>query len=385
MSPPNNPHKKRPPLAPHNCQMGRQSQQRVSNTKRAFLLASTNSFPRKKAKGGDQLTLLGKVVFDSQRDCKVCIAQSIQKTFSPHSVPERAHHELCVRNTVTRGIGPVTSQLLERQAEEKRPSALCNTQLKPSEKASGKCLTKEATKSFFLPRTATMTTPTNKVNTVVSPTIAKPMNLSKAASTMTGDADFEKKHKNKGAPLAMTALATNIMGRLNDKEGNTFFTNNFDGLTFTVPPCEGNNNPQCHSMIGQKLLLVDWIKQGASVPCPSDQCCGFLQNKRSNFSKNQTLFPVFGFRAPRWCMVKRMDCNKCRRGFDPNEGRVLLMLPACMAAKCPAETKFALPNKNCHLHRTATEVFDSVMLTCGNGELCSRILCDSIDRDLFRG
>jgi len=301
--PPFNPYAKRRLAVAHNDQMGRQSQQRVSNTKRAFTLASTNSFPKKKAKAGDQLTLLGEVAFDSQRDCKVCIGQSIARTNSSHSVPKRAHHVLCIRNTVIRGLGPVTSQLLEKQAEEKRLLALYNTPLEPSEKASGKHITKEATAAFFRPRN-TMTKSIKAVT--VCPPIKKPVNLCEAVSTMTADAAFEKKHRNKGGPLAMIALASVIMNQLNGPDGDVFFAKHFDGQTFTAPPSDGDNNPQYHSIVGQKLLLVDWTKQGVTVPCPSAECCGFLKNKRSNFSKNQTLFPVFGFGSPSWCMVQTM-------------------------------------------------------------------------------
>ena len=79
-----------------------------------------------------------------------------------------------------------------------------------------------------------------------------------------------------------------------------------------------------------------------------------------------------------------MNCSGCRRQFDANDGRVLLTLPAHVAALYPVETKYALPNKNSHLHRQATDVFDSIMLTYGNGELCSRILYDSINRDYIQ-
>ena len=376
-----NPYKKKPPLAAHNEQMGRQSQQRVSNTKRAFQLASTVSKAKKKPKAGDQLTLLGEVAFDSQRDCKVCIAQFIQRTNSSHSVPKRAHHELCIKNTVTRGVGPLTKQLLERKADEKRLLALHDRPLEPSEKASGKHLTKESTTAFFLPRTRIVKP---SLQGDMSPQIEKRVDLCKAVSAMTADANFEQKHQNKGAPLAMIALATTVMNCLNQKDGDDCFANHFEGSTFAVPPCNSNNNPHCHSVVGQKLLLADWVKQGIKAPCPSDECCGFLKNDRSNFSKNQTLFPVFGFGAPSWCVVRTMNCTGCRRRFDANEGRVLLTLPAYIAAQYPVETKYALPNKNSHLSRTATDVFDSIMLTYGNGELCSRILYDSINRDYIQ-
>ena len=52
-----NPYAKRRPLEPHNGGkiMGRQSQQRVSNTKRAYQLAAFKGAPKKQK--GDQTTL----------------------------------------------------------------------------------------------------------------------------------------------------------------------------------------------------------------------------------------------------------------------------------------------------------------------------------------
>ena len=102
------------------------------------------------------------------------------------------------------------------------------------------------------------------------------------------------------------------------------------------------------------------------MPCPS--CDGNLYNDRSNFSKNQTLFPVFGLDgAPLWCIVQSMLCRKCKRRFDANSSAVLLKLPAYVALTYPVATKYAFPNRNCHLNENATKVFDHLMLTYTNG------------------
>jgi len=74
--------------------MGRQSQQRVSNQhKRKFKLASKAG--RRK---GDQLTLDNNVAFDSIKDCKVCKAKHIQGFMPTYTIPKRAHHVLCPKN-----------------------------------------------------------------------------------------------------------------------------------------------------------------------------------------------------------------------------------------------------------------------------------------------
>ena len=50
-----------------NESMGRQSQQRISNTKRAFNLAATNSFKKRAKATGGQLTLNGGTAFDPRK------------------------------------------------------------------------------------------------------------------------------------------------------------------------------------------------------------------------------------------------------------------------------------------------------------------------------
>jgi hypothetical protein len=103
---------------PHNEGMGRQSQQRVSNTKRQYQLAATNSY--KKPKKGDQLTLIGDIAFNSERDCKICVAQARRRFDSSVPVPKRSHHELCAKNTKTGGKGPLTTQRLAEIADDRR-------------------------------------------------------------------------------------------------------------------------------------------------------------------------------------------------------------------------------------------------------------------------
>lgn len=63
---------------------------------------------------------------------------------------------------------------------------------------------------------------------------------------------------------------------------------------------------------------------------------------------------------------------------------MLVNLPAYAADEHPAETQHAFLNFACHLSRTATDVFSSVMLTCGNGELCSKLFHNAINRAYVR-
>jgi len=67
--------------------MGRQSQQRVSNQhKQKFKLCSNNS-NNKKRKKGDQLTLDNRVAFQPEHDCKVCKAKETKNFFQSVQFP----------------------------------------------------------------------------------------------------------------------------------------------------------------------------------------------------------------------------------------------------------------------------------------------------------
>jgi len=58
---------------------------------------------------------------------------------------------------------------------------------------------------------------------------------------------------------------------------------------------------------------------------------------------------------------------------------MLCRFPAHVRSSHPAETKCALDNKNCHISQSVTHVFDLLMPTHGNGDLCSKPLCNAIN------
>ena len=378
-----NPYAKGRPLAARNGAqnniMGPQSQQRVSNTKRAYQLASYSS--SKKKRKGEQLTLQGELAFVSERDCVVCRAQSLAKLTPNYRIPKRSHHQLCIKNRKTKGKGVVSSQMIACRAEEKRLQHLFSAPLDSHEKAGAVHLSKEGGVAFFQPRNPQQQQQQQQKEKAITPSLAPahPINFCAAVSAMTADPAFQEKHKKKGAPLAMIAFASVVVKEVIRKQ--KCISNHFVGLTMTVPRYN-DATPQCHSIMDQKLLLVDWAKTyGKECACPDAHCTGKLANERTNFSKNQTLFPIFGLDgAPAWCMAMSMICSKCKRRFDANDAEVLLALPAYVAAAYPVETKYALSNKSSHLHKNATDVFDSIMLTHGNGDICSRLLYNSINR-----
>ena len=311
------------PQSHNNKIMGRQSQQRVSNTKRAFQLARCT---KKKFKSGDQSTLMGGVAFLPERDCVVCKAQALARFTPNYRVPKRAHHELCVKNKRTKGKGAVSAFMETCYSEEKRLHTLFNTPLEPAEKGSAAHTTKAAVASFFKPKCEKEITRAGAPpSSSISESAATTINFVDAVSTMTADPEFREKCKNKSAPLAMLAFATVVVDEVVRKGMVSTF---FEELSMTVP-FSAVAGPQYHSIVGQKLYLVDWAKTYAlQCPCVDPCCSGMMVNDRTNFSKNKTLFPLFGLDGPpSWCIVMSMICSKCRRRQDANDAEILLRLP----------------------------------------------------------
>ena len=82
---------------------------------------------------------------------------------------------------------------------------------------------------------------------------------------------------------------------------------------------------------------------------------------------------------PQWCVAQSMVCTKCELRVNANNGELLCSLPACVRQSYPVDMKHAL-NKNSHVGRSATDVMDLLMTTCGNGDFCSRLLFDAVNR-----
>ena len=184
----------------------------------------------------------------------------------------------------------------------------------------------------------------------------------------------------KGAPAAMLALADYISCTLLARH-SVGFDSNFCGLCYTVPPAH-TTSAQYHSIVGQKLYVVDWLRfdPKLELPCPNS-CGGCLQPQRTNYSKNRVLFPIFSMEgAPAWAIVMIYKCDCCGRLVFGNEGELLVKLPEFAALAYPVEPKYARGKS--HVSRTATaNIMEELMLTYGNGELCSRLLYGAINKD----
>jgi len=257
-----NPYLRCPFGTAHNAvKMGRQCQQWINNTKRAFRSAQVV----KKKRKGDQLTLDSQRAFQAEQDCMVCNAKELQRFTPSTPIPKRAHHHLCIKNTKTRERGNLNQATVASEAEEKRLKAHFSEPLNAQEKCSGKYATKEAGVAFFSVR-KTPTKPTtincktiNDMSPQATTVTTTTIDFCKGVSMLVADPEFREKHKAKNAPLAMLAVAGEVVEKVMRAKDNTIFDYYFNGMTMTVPPVlDSTNKPHCHSNVGQKLLLVDW-------------------------------------------------------------------------------------------------------------------------------
>jgi hypothetical protein len=366
---------------PHNDQMGPQSQRRNTLQERTHQLQGQNKGYKKRSQPTQQITLAGERAFDPIKDCPICKARE-----GGYSEPHRGHHPLCWNNKRTKGLSPATLASIK---ESKRLEAFFAAKPQKHEIFSSRNNSRAACIQFFAPRKTTKQPPatSNKSKSPAPPMKPSPTTTTSfteemftVVATRTSEEDFRLKHQSKEAPLALIALASFILEKMNSSF--EIFEHVFDGITMTIPGTESmHNNVHYHSIVGQKLILVDWKRTHCiEIPCGCSGCPGVLRNTRTNFSKNQTLFPIFNIDGPpTWCVVQSLKCDKCSRRVFANDGEVLCRLPMHVAALYPVDSKFA-GNRNSHVGRSATDIFDQIMTTYGNGDLCSRLLYNALNR-----
>ena len=259
MPPIENPYRKRPAHNAVAAQMGPQSQRRHTLQERTYRLASNQ---KRKAGPGDQPTIdTGEKAFDAIKDCPRCRAAHYNQR-----MPHRGHDKRCILNTTTRGQ---TGETLRLRLESGRLAKLFQKPLTTKEKASWRYSTKEAGIAFFGPRqkkqkqhNAEAPQAPSQLPKLPPPPVEKEVMLTKvsfcqAVTAKIADPEFVASAEKRGrAPLAMIALA----GLVADKIKKGELQDQFDGLTFVVPPDPNMyNNPHYHALVGQQLLLVDWI------------------------------------------------------------------------------------------------------------------------------
>lgn len=164
------------------------------------------------------------------------------------------------------------------------------------------------------------------------------------------------------------------------------FKSCFDTMCFTVPAVTENPNPLYESIVGQKLYVVDWLEIfeiPGGIPCPLCSCA-LVERSRTNYSKHKDLFPIFGVDGPpAWVITKSYECPECpgptKRIYKGTDGDLLVMLPEWVASHYPVDPQYAIPGAMQHLAKMATTIFEDLMLTYGNGDLCSTLMFSSIN------
>jgi hypothetical protein len=382
MAPPPAPQRQaQEPQQPQNGQMGPQSQRRITLQARTHQLQASSHRNKRKTR---QPTLFGDRAFDPVLDCKVCKSKA-----SGGKPSHKAHDPRCYINKRTKGKDAAT---LAAEKAARQLQQHFDKPLSESEKYSSKYVTPESTELFFLPRTMNKD---KAKQPSPSPTFTRPSwiqgdndkndkplsaeDLCSAVTEKVCDSAFIAEHKDSKTPLAMLAFATVVADQIIRRRGR--LEHHFDGLTITVPDTRRPMHPQYHSIVGQKLLNVDWQKMfGLEITCPH---CGMatLCKDRSNFSKNKLLFPIFVIDGPPyWCMNMSMTCPECKVRLNANSAEILAQIPEYARAAYPVEAKYATGFKHSHIGQSATDVFDLLMTTYGNGELCSRLLYNALNR-----
>jgi len=241
--------------------MGPQSQRRLTLQERTHQLQSQSH--RKKKQTGQQ-TLFGNKAFDPTKNCPKCAGR-------PNS--HKGHDPRCWNNKrKSKSLQAIEDQRLRQHFA---------APLLESEKCSGKCLTKEAAASFFAPQDAvegrphasvnvtgvavrmTTTTTTVMATSVQSENVGNDvtvtaLNLHNDVASLVQDSNFVHAVNSSRAPLPMLAFAKLVVDQMIRPKG-VATSDHFNGMTMTVPPLQQSiMSPECHSIVRQKLLHVDW-------------------------------------------------------------------------------------------------------------------------------
>ena len=381
-----------------------------------------------------QRSVFGEEKFIPEKECPICKAKALGLT-----KPHKSHHQRCPHNRKTKGLGSNDTWAGEICVDTERVNKLLAQEMARPIAGPETCHpsnnNQEALESFMAPRNncaqglpkpfalsvdwdreyaarrkaeerekknvstrPALFTPSTELNntmeTVKPPTVSIPKKNSKTTKDVTEPAHaplevFKQQILSRWADVTddvtVPKMVHALAGYIADScFGHTRSTQKlqsfFRGMAFCVPPIRGNTCALYDSVVNQEILVVDWemFFPDHSLRCP--RCDGTLQRTRSNFSKNKTLFPLFGMNGPpMYAILMGYKCPCCRASFQSNDGELLATLPIYMANCYPVEPKYARGNQ--HITKTATRHFEGLMLIYGNGDKCSRMLLDGINKD----
>jgi hypothetical protein len=283
--------------------MGPQSQRRQSLNQRG---RPANPRAKKKSKTA-QTTIVGDQAFDPIVDCIICKARA-----SGLTPRKRPHHPRCSKNIKTRGlVGQAAEDARAAEALRARMAA----PIQPHERMSIRP-TPEDGEIFFRFRETTRTT--NAAATATATTITQQQqphaqqqpqvqqqlqqqqtgdpnttaNLMATAEELAGAYCSVVGSKN-SAPLGVYRFSLVVFDELK-KTPKTLarLAPYFQGIAATIPSCETSVDATYHSVVGQKLYVVDWQRFYPSLDLLCPICKGQLKQTRTNFSNKRSLFPI---------------------------------------------------------------------------------------------
>jgi hypothetical protein len=145
--------------------------------------------------------------------------------------------------------------------------------------------------------------------------------------------------------------------------------------------------PLYHSIQGQNLYIVRWETQFPEVRLECPSCGGNLLATRTNFSNNKRLFPIFHLNGPPdWAVVQIYKCSCCAGTTWANDGRLLKSLPPHVRDSYPVLPTYADPagKSKCHLHRTASVLFEEMLLTTSSASAFSQMMYRAMNESYLR-
>lgn len=403
--------------------MGLNSKQRVGAIKASKRFGSErNKLLNKKKKTHKKNSLgvsrqgssIDPVCFNPKRHCVVCRAVSLGC-----AKPHRAHHELCNRNTATKGrvlesfLGKTSGCELALSQTKKNNSIMPPMMLEPLHQTTHDATTGRTVQSHEASKDRPKGNPKepdkNFLRTGVEPSLGRHLRqVLEAQYAALHDVTSDKHEKltnllsstNKTLPSPIALLFAHItdftqitrrpkQSTTTNRSESTVTLRHAESLSqrykyfppgtciFSFPSDPSPHPfPPYHSIEGMSIFSLDWESMFPDIvlpACMEPGCDGKLSRDRTNFSKNKTLFPVFiPGGLPMWGSIMVYKCKKCSSSFNANDGCFLARLDDHISSAYPVEPRYALCNYRFHLSIDVTEDLESTMLTNGSGDSFSK-------------
>ena len=163
-----------------------------------------------------------------------------------------------------------------------------------------------------------------------------------------------------------------------------FFPPGSVGFTFPTDFNPTNPNPKTSSPLysfleGQSIIHLDWklIAPSCKLNCPHcarERAMVPLDHDRTNWSKNKTLFPIWGNKGmPTWCIFMNYKCTRCEATIPANDQQLLQNLPPLVRSLYPVHPRYA-GSRSYHLHQDLTFDLELLLKTYANAKFFSEKL-----------